>query len=496
MLRQYLIRMNRKHRQFKFLFSALLIVLLLQGASHKVYAATITVTTTDDSSVSQCTLRDAITSTNNNVDSGACVGIGGYGNDTINVPAGTFLLGSSLPTISDSGNDIGIIGAGRGDTIIDADSNQYQCINIDSSMVNAEVTGLTCLGSSVSGIRVNAGGTKVLDNVAAINSSAEGIAILSGTGDTSATDIVSYGNAEEGFSVLANSFTTGTITIDHAVLHDNGVWAIGIQSDGPVSITNSTIYHNIGTNSLSNTHYIYETTYFDGTGTYTIQNTTVADNVAGDASNPGFGGLTIGGNGNTQVYLTNVTIANNRNFNSSLGVVDGIGMLPGTAVFAKNVLLANNGAGNCGGTLFSTPLPVPTSLGGNLSDDGTCTDFTQTKDQQNTDPKIGTGTIDGSTYVIPLLANSPAIDAGVSSGAPATDQRGTVRPQSSGIDIGAYESVLSASNSNSQSNSGGSSSASPTLANTGQSGLPSVIFSCLVVLVVLVIARLPIKKLR
>jgi hypothetical protein len=42
-----------------------------------------------------------------------------------------------------------------------------------------------------------------------------------------------------------------------------------------------------------------------------------------------------------------------------------------------------------------------------------------------------------------LLPGSPAIDAGSASGAPATDQRGVIRPQGCGVDIGAYEYLVS-----------------------------------------------------
>ena len=45
----------------------------------------------------------------------------------------------------------------------------------------------------------------------------------------------------------------------------------------------------------------------------------------------------------------------------------------------------------------------------------------------------------GFTPTHALLMNSPALDAGDSAGAPATDQRGAARPQGTGIDIGAFE---------------------------------------------------------
>jgi hypothetical protein len=56
------------------------------------------------------------------------------------------------------------------------------------------------------------------------------------------------------------------------------------------------------------------------------------------------------------------------------------------------------------------------------------------------DPKLGSPADNGgSTLTVALLAISPAIDAGTTAGAPATDQRGIARPQGRGVDIGAYE---------------------------------------------------------
>jgi hypothetical protein len=45
----------------------------------------------------------------------------------------------------------------------------------------------------------------------------------------------------------------------------------------------------------------------------------------------------------------------------------------------------------------------------------------------------------GPTLTMALMYSSPALDAGDSIGAPATDQRGIVRPQGRGVDIGAFE---------------------------------------------------------
>ena len=57
-----------------------------------------------------------------------------------------------------------------------------------------------------------------------------------------------------------------------------------------------------------------------------------------------------------------------------------------------------------------------------------------------TDPLLAPlGDYGGPTQTMALLPGSPAIDAGTSTGAPATDQRGIARPQAR-VDIGAFES--------------------------------------------------------
>jgi len=114
----------------------------------------------------------------------------------------------------------------------------------------------------------------------------------------------------------------------------------------------------------------------------------------------------------------------------------------GTAT-VQNSIIANNSGTNCNGTI--------TSHGYNLSSDGSCA-FSNSGDRDNTDPVLGTlGYYGGPTPTIPLLAGSPAIDAGNPSGCSTdglghllkTDQRGMPRPNpedSGGCDIGAYES--------------------------------------------------------
>lgn len=101
-----------------------------------------------------------------------------------------------------------------------------------------------------------------------------------------------------------------------------------------------------------------------------------------------------------------------------------------SCVFAST-LLAGNVPLNFAGTNIDASC--------NLSSDASCT-FTNTGSRTNTNPLLGPlANNGGPTLTMALLPGSPAIDAGSAIGAPATDQRGILRPQGPGVDIGAYE---------------------------------------------------------
>jgi hypothetical protein len=93
------------------------------------------------------------------------------------------------------------------------------------------------------------------------------------------------------------------------------------------------------------------------------------------------------------------------------------------------------GSPNCSSTL--------TSLGYNLESAAEC-GFTATGDMQSANPMLGVlGANGGPTQTLPIVAASPAIDAGDPACAPsAGDQRGVSRPQGARCDIGAFEAVL------------------------------------------------------
>src|SRR5690606_29350892 len=84
------------------------------------------------------------------------------------------------------------------------------------------------------------------------------------------------------------------------------------------------------------------------------------------------------------------------------------------------------------------------SLGRNILDDATGDATPDATDQLNTDPQIGPLELNMGTWVHPLLAGSPAIDAVALIDASSADQRGVARADGNGegtisADIGAYE---------------------------------------------------------
>jgi hypothetical protein len=98
-----------------------------------------------------------------------------------------------------------------------------------------------------------------------------------------------------------------------------------------------------------------------------------------------------------------------------------------------NTLLSSNTPANCADTLYNT------DAGNNLSSDCSCA-FTGSRSMTNTDPHLGLlANNGGPTLTMALLPGSPAIDAGNTSLAPATDQRGFPRPAGLAADIGAFE---------------------------------------------------------
>ena len=256
---------------------------------------------------------------------------------------------------------------------------------------------------------------------------------------------------------------TGTVTISNTVFSGNSPYFIGhsascgaIDNRSAMTITTSTFYNNYANNNFTSGGAICNG------GTVTITGSTFNTN-SSQGNNGGYGGAIFNYAGtltvtNSSFNLNSATTSggaiysqggtvkiSNSTFGTNPESMGGGGALSnaGSSVLIQNSLVANSGnGGNCAGTI--------TSHGHNLSSDSTCK-FSKTGDLNGKNPKLGTlGNYGGPTQTIPLLARSPAIDAGNPAGCRdfarkllTTDQRGQRRPggtEKTGCDMGAYES--------------------------------------------------------
>ena len=197
----------------------------------------------------------------------------------------------------------------------------------------------------------------------------------------------------------------------------------GILSEkGRLVIANSTISNNEGYESEAA---IY------AAGPVTITNTTISsniysgDNVAHLASAVGL----------RNAYLDHVTITGNTGGSLTSA------LMAFSPIRIHNSIVASNGNNDCDSYYASI-----TSAGYNLvSNADGCNWIPEEDDQLGTaaapiDPMLGPLADNGGpTLTNALLEGSPAIDAGDPDGCLPVDQRGVLRPQGAGCDIGAYE---------------------------------------------------------
>ncbi len=382
--------------------STLAVTLLCAAAS----AATFSVNSTADTSDANpgdgvcatagavCTLRAAIEEAN------ALAGA-----DQISVPGGTFILASELLIFS----DINLVGSGRTMTTVSGNV-ATRVFNIAGgavvSFTDLQITqGRADHGA---GIRIGAGTVTLLRVRVDTNAANSGMQLGGGiyaSGGTltvrdSLIDINSAANGGGGIYVGG----TGLLDLITSTVFFNQTNTIGggIASRGSVATLNSTIAQNAASNGAGIA--ILE-------GSANIQFTTIADNTA------------TGGPANAQVYAaTPNTSGLSRTFRGNI--------------------IANPAVGaNCIGT---TGANAVSSLGNNLDSGNSC-GFSAVGDLTGISPLLGAlGSCSGSTVAYALLAGSPAINAGPTSGAlPVSDQTNApfIRVVNAPADIGACEFV-------------------------------------------------------
>lgn len=409
--------MRRFNNSSKFFLSltCILTVLFLNGSLH---AASYCVDSLSDgppnagdcssvcNSTPTCTLRDAIEAANADPIADTIVfGIDGKielsgvsGNDDNS--SGDLDI---LQSVTLTGNDAAL-------TVIDG-SGLDRIFDILTPGINVEISNLTVqngnLGTPSGGAGIQNQANLILENLMIAENQIT----------------APINSANQGGGVL----NSGDLTLQNSTISGNSAEAGGgLVNFGTALITQSTFSGNdaniVGGGGIANS----------GAGDLTLVNTTLSGNTT-----PGFGG---GLYNDATSALFNVTIANNSANTDNDGSGDGGGITVG---FFNNSLSMTHtiSAGNQVGTGAANPdcytLGDPVVSGGfNMVEDlGNCTGFIGS-DPNGENPNLGPlGSNGGSTPTQPLLAGSPAIDAGNPAGCedqngdPLTqDQRASLRP--------------------------------------------------------------------
>jgi hypothetical protein len=189
----------------------------------------------------------------------------------------------------------------------------------------------------------------------------------------------------------------------------------------------------------------------------TITGSTISDNVSGDVagglrtlSNATVVNSTFSGNVSTvwhgggifhtdgDLTVTHSTFAGNvaPGGTASAILVATFGA-PASATLTGNILEGIPGSPAC--AIEGGGAATITSAGGNIDVDNSC-NLVAAGDQPATNPQLGALADNGGGTLTHLpAAGSPAIDAAAAATCPGTDQRGVVRPQGAGCDVGAVE---------------------------------------------------------
>jgi uncharacterized protein DUF11 len=413
--------------------------------------------------------------------------------DTISIPSeGDYQVTTAELAVT---KDVTITGSGPGVRLVSDGNNRVFDVTAsnvtisDLSIVDGEVVGDGAEGGGV----FNGSGNLTLRNVVVRNNSlvssdgsVSGAGVFNSTGDLQISGSTIESNAAEiigstgGFvSGGAVGNDSGHVTITGSIVIENStgggtgaaVSGGGISSTGGrLDVVDSTVESNeaLGDAEPAGGGIITEGTTVnvtgstvDGnsavstgnqvgglgggmvlhTGSGTISDSTITNNVASGGSGGG-GGLFVADN---TVEATNVTIASNSARGAGSGganlFVASLG--DGQTTFKPlNTIVADGTADGGGNCALSTGTSI-VSQGHNL-DSGNGCGFNAPGDLVNTEPRLGA--LRGNGGVTETLApapDSPVIDAGANSGCPAMDQRGVSRPQDGICDIGAFEQVFS-----------------------------------------------------
>ncbi len=212
----------------------------------------------------------------------------------------------------------------------------------------------------------------------------------------------------------------GAPAITNCTFSENmAYWGGGVYSENPGS----------GTPSFKDCTFSANTAVQSGGGMYISNNNPEVTNCtfSGNTAGQGGGGMYIS---NNNPEVTNCTFSGN-----TAGQGPGLFRNFGAPVVKNTIFWGTDSAAEQVKDTSNTIIVTYSVVDTNVFNDPTNT---------NADPKLeGLKDNGGPTKTHALLAGSSAIDTGTNAGAPATDQRGVVRPQGDKFDIGAYEAAPS-----------------------------------------------------
>ncbi|TWU58392.1 CHRD domain-containing protein [Rubripirellula reticaptiva] len=363
------------------------------------------------------------------------------------------------PAVAAPGNGGGLHITGNGNaTITGGTVNNNVAASEGGGLWNGSgvmtVTGVTIDGNTASGNDAdngggglfNVGGTVLIDssmitNNIADGSSGSGGGVLNAGTMTITNSTITSNNANRaggGIEAIAGSTTTirgGTLSNNIAgptssAAPGNG-GGLHITGDGVAALSEATVDRNSAANEGGGL-------WNSAAGMLSVNRSTISNNASGD------GGGIFNDGAAGDVTVINSTIAGNTATASGGAIAS-----EGAAVELTSVTIADNTAATGGGI---------STIGGTVA----VTNSIVSRNTATTDNDVFGALVDtgsnligvsaglstladngGPTQTIALLAGSPALGAGVAAGL-ATDQRGIARPQGSGVDIGAFESDLSA----------------------------------------------------
>lgn len=429
-------------------------VLFLLTSAMPVFAATITVSNTNDSGAGS--LRQAIA----NANPGDIIDFNLTYPATITLTSGLLIIDKNLTIGGPGANNL---------TLNGNNASRVISISVDSIV---SISGVTIVnGNTVSADYDGGGGMYNAGNLTVTNSAFRnnrdpilggygggGIGNI-GTLTVMSSTFQSNSSPQSGGGAIASA---GTADITNCMFSDNtGSLGGAITGRGTMNVMNSTFNGNIATTSGGGgsggainigwaTLAVFNSTFTGnrsvgafgqggGGGIRIISGSTIVSNTTffNNSTNNYGGGIEIY---EGSLWVQNSTFLGN-SANSAGGGINNF-YDPGytASVYIANTIIANSThGGNCGG-------PIGSYSTNNLSTDSTCSPgFTQV-----TPAQLALGSLTGSPAYFPLTSGSAAIDTGSGLDCPSTDQRGVVRPQDGNndgtatCDIGSYEAVFSA----------------------------------------------------